>query len=136
MNVRNHRSVQNKLDLAALKDGTAQHIHVTSNPPAERPKAAMPAGKAGSATEDACYGALQEVTEGYETLHDIDGEEGVYALTGQVQAASADDPYHHWQTVQVAGERIAPATGLTATAASGDNARDYAVFGVIPMEPL
>jgi len=46
----------------------AQHIGVTSNPPAERPKAAIFSGKTASAIRMACDTALQDATECYQML--------------------------------------------------------------------
>jgi transposase-like protein len=57
-----------KIPVAAKTAPAAQHINVTPNPPFERPKPAILAGKAGSAIKNACYSALQEVTGSYEML--------------------------------------------------------------------
>ena len=54
---------------AGATRAAAQHIHVTSNSPAERPNTAILAGKAGLAIRKACYSVLQEVTEFDEKLH-------------------------------------------------------------------
>ena len=47
----------------------AQHINGISNPPVQRPKTAILAGKAGLAIKNACYNALQELTGSYGMLH-------------------------------------------------------------------
>jgi transposase-like protein len=66
-------TVAAKTPVAAQSAPTAQHINATSNPPVERPKTAILAGKARSAIKNACYSALQEVTGSYEMLHATHG---------------------------------------------------------------
>jgi hypothetical protein len=54
--------------VATKRAPAAQHMDVISNPPVERPKPAILAGKAGSAIKMACDSALQDVTECYQML--------------------------------------------------------------------
>jgi transposase-like protein len=54
----------------------AQHINAISNPPVERPKPAILAGKTGSAVRRACDIALRDVTECYQMLPNGAGQNG------------------------------------------------------------
>jgi len=56
------------IPVPAMTAPAAQHMDVTSNPPVERPKTPVLAGKAGSAIRMACDSALQDVTECYQML--------------------------------------------------------------------
>jgi hypothetical protein len=62
------------IPVAAKTAPAAQHMDVTLNPPAERLKTAILAGKAGSAIKIACDSALQDVTECYQMLPNGTGQ--------------------------------------------------------------